>query len=48
MTNYAGNGIQKKRQDYNVRKFNYLNKKRNSYKKLHVELLHCLEIDLNT
>ncbi len=49
MTTYAGNGIQNNKQDYNVRKYNYLNEKWNSYKnKLHVELLHCLEMDLNT
>jgi hypothetical protein len=34
MTYYAGNGIQKNKQDNNERKFNYLNKKQNSYKKI--------------
>jgi hypothetical protein len=33
MTTYAGSGIQKNKQDCNVRKLNYLNKKWNSYKK---------------
>jgi hypothetical protein len=42
----VGNGIQKNKQDYNVRKFNYLKEKWNSYKKMHLELLHCLETDL--
>jgi hypothetical protein len=46
MTTYAGNGIQKNKHDYYVRKISYLNEKQNSYKKTHVELLHCLETDL--